>query len=149
MRDPGLRDKWEFRKRAGRAHKAQYGPGESAHAKKALSKPSTYTLECKTCSGLVSWVSAKKQAKARPAWGQKMCRTDGCGRPGTCSKAARKRTANGPRYEERQQKMADELVSGKRVLVAWPKHADDKDIWERPEEEKRRVVKRVRKALGN
>ena len=45
-------------------------------------------------------------------------------------------------------RMCEALENGTRRLVAWPATADDTDVWIRPEEAVRAILRRMEKMYG-
>ena len=122
----------------GRAWKDVKRRGREKACKDALKLVRTLTLECGQCGALVDWRRAK--TAMRRARGKK--RNKGCGCAGRrCTKhwAPQK-------FGRTQRKMAEALLCGERILAAWPRNADDANIWQRPEEAVRRVTARAESA---
>ena len=86
------------------------------------------TLVCRRvgCGALVNWRHAK--AKANRMGRGTLAKGDGCAGH-RC--AARFKRA---RFAAQQRKMAAALRAGRRVLAAWPQHADDTEVWLLPAE---------------
>ena len=138
LRDPTGPARWAALRRMGRAWQSGEKRGEGKACKDALALVRKLTLECEQCGALVDWRRAK--TAMRKARGQK--RNRGCGCAGRrCTKywAPKK-------FGTTQRAMATELRNGKRVLAAWPRNADDADIWQRPEEAVRQVTTRAASA---
>ena len=108
------------------------------------------TLECLGCGCAVDWVAAKRAATLRakrrmakvyvfhgdPEIEAVLYSGDGC----HCR--ARRRPTSARRRVLAA--MASELEAGTRVLVAWPEHVDDVELWGRPIEARDRVVAKAR-----
>ena len=138
LRDPTGPARWAALRRMGRAWQSGKKRGEGEACTAALALVRKLTLECGQCGALVDWRRAK--TAMRNAKGKK--RNRGCGCAGRrCTKywAPKK-------FGKTQRKMAAALRSGERILAAWPRNADDADIWQRPAGATRRVTARAEDA---
>ena len=108
------------------------------------------TLECLGCGCAVDWVAAKRAATLRAK--RRMAKVhvfygdpeiEAVLHPGDgCHCRARRKPTSARRRVLAA--MASELEAGTRVLVAWPEHVDDVEVWGRPIEARDRVVARAR-----
>ena len=99
------------------------------------------TVECPRCGHLVHWRNCKAKANRRqPA---ELRDGDGC-LGAKCG--ARNATAAGRAAAMRR--MCEALENGTRRLVAWPATADDTDVWIRPEEAVRAILRRMEEMYG-
>ena len=132
---------------AGRHAEAKRGPprGEpaepSAATRDAWREAHGRTVECPRCGHLVGWRSCKTRANRRqPA---ELKDGDGC-----LGSKCGARNATAAERAAAMRKMCDALENGTRRLVAWPAAADDTDVWLRPEEAVRAILRRMEEMYG-
>ena len=99
------------------------------------------TVECPRCGHLVHWRNCKAKANRRQT--AELRDGDGC-LGAKCG--ARNATAAGRAAAMRR--MCEALENGTRRLVAWPATADDTDVWIRPEEAVRAILRRMEEMYG-
>ena len=113
--------------------------GDSATARLTVHR---YTLCCKRCGALVDMRSAKVEATLREHGPRRALRAAGL-RPGAagfepgdgCASASCSNSHRAPAFVERQRRMAQQLLSRERVLLAWPHNTHDSEFWRQPSAE--------------
>jgi hypothetical protein len=117
-------ERWSFARRSGAVHKNQCGAGNAAGTREALLRWSTLSVVCSRpgCCALVDYKVARRQAKQ--AGRVHFEHGDDCAGPEPCSSSHKP-----SRFARRQQKHADQLEAGERLLVRWPGNLTDREIW--------------------
>ena len=137
-RDPDARARWdEYKRRPPRGAKK----GRSRRTDASRAEVSSRTMECPRCGSLVDWRAAKGAATKA---GRGLRAGDGCRGP-QCGK---RRKARAPERARAQGRMASGLLSGNKVLVAWPESSDDWHVWERPVGAARAIAEAILRELG-
>ena len=137
-RDPDARERWDgYKRRPPRGTKK----GKSERNDASRAEIGSRTMECPRCGLLVDWRAAKGAAtKARRG----LRAGDGCRGP-QCGK---RQKARAPVRARAQAKMANGLLKGTKVLVAWPGGSDDWHVWERPVETAWAIARAILSKLG-
>jgi hypothetical protein len=110
------------RRRRHHPHGSRSKPGHAPSTLDGLLTIHRYTLLCTDCDALVDMRSAKVQAKKEKR--TILISGDGCA-SASCSSCFRRSD-----FIKQQKKMAEQLLTEERLLIAWPTDSKDVDFWQ-------------------
>ena len=110
------------RRRRHHPHGSRSKPGHAPSTLDGLLTIHRYTLLCTDCDALVDMRSAKVQAKKEKR--TILISGDGCA-SASCSSCFRHAD-----FIKQQRKMAEQLLTKERLLIAWPTDSKDVDFWQ-------------------
>ena len=148
LRDPEAPARWDAWKVSGAWYRgAEAGCKPGTTSGNAAGRESTHplTLQCRRagCGALVDWRAAKVHA----AWAgrRRIAAGAGCANPRHDRRRGEKRrlppeSRRPGAFAAAQAKMARQLESGERILVAWPTEVTDVNVWKRPNAAKEAAI---------